>query len=537
MSTVTINPANSYHLKMSDKASQSSVAHGNDTSTPVVMLRRGSVDRTAMENRSFVITSESMDYNSNLKSRSSSTLESSAVNSPRMDGSYFMAATDSTGRPLALRFEKGSKMGNTLTVLEDSRTKTRSHSLPVVEMQGFGERNRASSNVSAVDKVNSMNLNDGYTSNDTGHGSASTPPFMLSAPRTVASDSPSTTYMNTSPDMGSRQPVAADPGYKKGRASYEETTSYLIRTIASHMNKDRQGGLKSSTVGTTLLESKEGQPYRQSGGNERWAPPDSNAELYKDADCPHPAKVLRQSEDQVKQGAYSSQVSVFPNKPAFDEMHFTPTIGPTEVESSAVNKQGSPKPRRVSYLMATSRGSSSLSDQKIWSTAPQGKKPGKSSLFEAFSTMLPPVMVHVSSGMELCEDVNGDEGMEIPTNEQEDEVCTVHSLHFDCQAQFIAVYCSSQRVSMICLVIFLVSTVGCGSLVPINFWPAHFMLGPLINKEKHFFHILQYRPLTWSIGTSKQSRSGSENYIKSCIPLLMNLSILITCICNPISTL
>lgn len=409
---------------MSDKASQSSVAHGSDTSTPVVTLRRGSVDRTAMENRSFVITSESMDYNSNLKSRSSSTLESSAVNSPRMDGSYFMAATDSTGRPLALRFEKGSKVGNTLTVLEDSRTKSRSHSLPVVEMQGIGGQNRASSNLSDVDRVS---VNDGYTSNEKGRGSVSTPPFMLSAPRTVASDSPSTTYMNTSPDMGSRQPVATDPGYKKGRASYEETTSYLIRTIASHMNKDRQGGLKSSTVGTTLLESKEGQPYRQSSGNERWAPPDSTAEPYKDTDSPHPAKVPRQSEDQAKQGAYSSQVSVFPNKPAFDEMHFTPTVGATDVESSAVNKQGSPKPRRVSYLMATSQGSSSLSDQKIWSTAPQGKKPGKSSLFEAFSTMLPPVMVHVSSGMELCEDVNGEEGMEIPTNEHEDEVCAVHS--------------------------------------------------------------------------------------------------------------
>lgn len=428
MSTVTINPANSYHLKLSDKASQSSVAHDNDTPTPVVTLRRGSVDRAAMENRSFVITSESVDYNSNLKSRSSSTLESSAMNRPRMDGSYFMAATDSTGRPLALRFEKGSKMGNTLTVLEDSRTKSRSHSLPAVELQELGERNRTSSNISDMGKGYSMNLNDGYASNDMDHGSVSIPPFTLSAPRTVASDSPSTTYMNTSPDMGSRQPVAADPGYKKARPSYEDTTSYLTRIIGSHMNKDRQGGLKSSTVGTTLLESKEEQPHRQSGGSERWLPSDSCAEMYKDTDSPHPAKVPRQGEDLVKQGGYSSQVSVFPNKHSFDEMTFTPTIGPTasEGESSVVNKQGSPKPRRVSYLMATSRGTSSPSDQKIWSSAPQGKKSGKSSLFEAFSTMLQPVMVHVSSGMELCEDVNGDEGMEITANEQEDEVCSVH---------------------------------------------------------------------------------------------------------------
>lgn len=416
-------------MKLSDKASQSAVTHDNDNSTPVVTLRRGSVDRTAMENRSFVITSESIDYNSNLKSRSSSTLESSAVNPPRMDGSYFMAATDSTGRPLALRFEKGSKKGNTLTVLEDSRTKSRSHSLPAVELQGLGERNRTSSNVSDMGKYNSTNVNDGYGSTDMDYDSVSIPPFMLSAPRTVASDSPSTTYMNTSPDMGSRQPVAADPGYKKVRPSYEETTTYLSRMIASRMNKDRQGGLKSSTVGTTLLESKEDQTHRQSGGSERWLPSDSSAEMYKDTDSPHPAKVPRQSEDHVKQGAYSSQVSVFPNKPAFDEMTFTPSIGSTasEGESPAVNKQGSPKPRRVSYLMATSRGTPSLPDQKIWSTAPQGKKSGKSSLFDALSTMLPPVMVHVSSGMELCEDVNGEEGMVTPASEQEDEVCSDHS--------------------------------------------------------------------------------------------------------------
>ena len=425
MSTMTINPANSFHLKLSDRASQSSPVSDRGSPAPLVMLRRGSVDRAAMENRSFVVTSESMDYNSNLKSRSSSTLESSSVKAPHMDGSYFMAATDSTGRPLALRFDKGSKMGNTLTVLEDSWTKSRSHSLPVGEMQGLEDRNRTASSVSDVEKVNSVK--DRYGSNDKEHGSVSIPPFMLSAPRTVASDSPSTTYMKTSPDMGSRQPVATDPGYRKGRQSYEETTSYLIRTIASHMSKDRPAGLKSSTMGATLLESKEGQPHRQSGDNGRWSS-ESNAEMYRDAESPHPAKVPRQSEDHMKQAAYSSQVSMYPNKPSLDEMTMTRTVGPmlSETESSQVNKQGSPKPRRVSYLMATSRGTSSPSDQKIWSTAPQSKKSAKSPLFEAFSTMLPPVMVHVSSGMELCEDMNEDEGMEIPASEQEDEVLMLY---------------------------------------------------------------------------------------------------------------
>lgn len=386
------------------------------------------MDRNAMENRSFVITSENVDYNSNLKSRSSSTLETSAINHPRMDGSYFMAATDSMGRPLALRFEKGSKIGNTLTVLEDSRTKGRSHSLTSVELKGLAERNRTSSTRSDVGRVSSVSLNDRHTTNDMDHGSVNIPPFMLSAPRAVASDSPSTTYLNTSPDMGSRQPVASDPGYKKARSTNEESSTYLSRVIASNMMKDGlKGGLKSSTVGTTLLESKEEQPRRESGGSERWLPSDSSAEMYKDSDSPHPAKVPRQNEDHVKQAAYSSQVSVFPNK-SFDEMSFTPTIGTTtsEGESSGVNKQGSPKPRRVSYLMATSRGTSSLPDQKIWSTAPQGKKSGKSPLFDALSTMLPPVMVHVSSGMELCEDVNEDEGMEVSTNEHEDEVCSIH---------------------------------------------------------------------------------------------------------------
>ena len=58
MSIMTINPANSFHLKLSDKDSQSSAVYDRGIPTPSVTLRRGSVDRTAMENRSFVITSE-----------------------------------------------------------------------------------------------------------------------------------------------------------------------------------------------------------------------------------------------------------------------------------------------------------------------------------------------------------------------------------------------------------------------------------------------------------------------------------------------
>lgn len=424
MSTVTISPANSYHLKMSDKTSQSATSLGSDTPSPAVTLRRGSVDRTAMENRSYVITSGNVDYNSNLKSRSSSALET-GTSTPRMEGSYFMATTDSTGRSLALRFEKGSKVGNTLTVLEDSRIKSRSHSLPVVELQGLEEQNRATNNSNDSSKRSSMNVADVYGPENDDRSSVSIP-FMLSSPRTVASDSPSTTYMNTNADVGSRQPVATDPNYKTTRPSQEETPSksYLIRTIASKMNKDRQGGLKSSTMGTTLLESKDAYPQWQSGDNGRWMPTDSNSEMHKDADSPHPAKVPRQSDDPVKQDGYASKISIFPNKPSFEEINYTPTIGTSssDAETSQANKQGSPKPRRVSYLMATSRGMPSAPDQKMWATAPQGKKPAKSSLFQALSTMLPPAMVHVSSGMELCEDVNGEEGMDIVSDEREDEV-------------------------------------------------------------------------------------------------------------------
>ena len=425
MSTMTISPANSYHLKMSDKTSQSVASLGIDTPSPVVTLRRGSVDRTAMENRSYVITSDNVDYNSNLKSRSSSALETGA-STPRMEGSYFMATTDSTGRPLALRFEKGSKVGNTLTVLEDSRTKSRSYSLPVAELQGLEEQfNRTTNNSNDTNKQGSMNVADVYGSENDDRSSVSIP-FMLSSPRTVASDSPSTTYMNTNADIGSRQPVATDPNYKTSRPSQEETLSksYLIRTIASKMNKDRPAGLKSSTMGTTLLESKDAYPKWQSGDNGKWMPTDSNNEMHKDADSPHPAKVPRQSDDPVKKDGYASKVSIFPNKPSFEEINYTPTTGNSsfEAETSQANKQGSPKPRRVSYLMATSRGMPSTPDQKMWATAPQGKKPAKSSLFEALSTMLPPVMVHVSSGMELCEDVNGEEATNIAADEQEDEV-------------------------------------------------------------------------------------------------------------------
>lgn len=420
LSTATFSPSNSYHLRMSERTSQSVTSLNREAPTPVVTLRRGSVDRTAMENRSYVITSDSLDYNSNLKSQSSSALESSA-SAPRMEGSYFMATTDSTGRPLALRFEKSSKVGNTLTVLEDSRSKTLSHSLPIGDYQGIGEHNRASGRVSAPSRVNTLNVTDIYGPENDSCAPVSIPSFTLSSP------SLSTTYMNTDADVGSRQPVASDPGFQKVRQSQEETApkTYLIKTITSHMNKDHQGGLKSSTMGTTLLESGEGHHQWQNGGNGRRMPIDSSHESHKDIASPHPAKVPRQSDDSMKQDAYSSQISVFPNKPSFKEVSFSPAFGTfsSEAETSQLNKQGSPKPRRVSYLMATSRSSPSSPEQRMRASSPQDKKStSKSSVFQALSTMLPPVMVHVSSGMEVCEDMNEEEGMDITLSKKDEEV-------------------------------------------------------------------------------------------------------------------
>lgn len=417
-SSVTINPSNSYHLRVSEKNSQSVTSLNDDTPSPAVTLRRGSVDRTAMEHRSYVITPDSADHNRNLKSRSSSALESNA-SSPRMEGSFFVATTDSTGRPLALRFEKGSKVGNTLTVLEDLRSKSRSHSLPIGDNHDQGEHNR----VSAPARVNSRTAVDVYGSENNSGGAVNTnPPFTLSSP------SLTTTYISTNADVGSRQPVAADPGFQKAWPTKEGTTpkTYVIRAVNPHFNKDYQEGLKSSTTGTTLLESKDPQRHWQSCGNGRWTPVDSSRQFHKDGDSPHPAKVSHPSEDSARHDAHASQISVFPNKPSFEEVSFSPTnaTATSAAEFSQLNKQGSPKPRRVSYLMATSRATPTPLNQKVRTSSPQNQmSTGKPSVSQALSTLLPPVMVHVSSGMELCEDANEGERMEITLSPQEDEVC------------------------------------------------------------------------------------------------------------------
>lgn len=414
-STVTINPSNSYHLRMSEKNSRSVSSLNSDTPSPAVTLRRGSVDRTAMEHRSYVISPDSADHNRNLKSRSSSALESNASSS-QMEGSYFMATTDSSGRPLALRFEKGSKVGNTLTVLEDLHTKSRSHSLPVGDNHGQVEQNR----VSAPMRMNSRDAVDVDASeNNSGPSMKTYPSFTLSSP------SLTTTYINTNADVGSRQPVAADPGFQKAWPTKEDSTprNYVIRAVNPHFNKDYQEGWKSSTAATTLLESKD--PHHHRHGNGRWTPVDSSRQFYKDGDSLQPAKVSHQSEDSARRGAHASQISVFPSKPAFEEVSFSPSIvsSSSEAELSQPNKQGSPKPRRVSYLMATSRANPTQRNQKVRSNSPQDQmSPGKSSVSQALSTLLPPVMVHVSSGMELCEDANEGERMEIIVSPHEDEV-------------------------------------------------------------------------------------------------------------------
>lgn len=413
-STVTINPSNSYHLRMSEKNSRSVTSLNSDTPSPAVTLRRGSVDRTAMEHRSYVISPDSADPNRNLKSRSSSSLESNA-RSPQMEGSYFMATTDSSGRPLALRFEKGSKVGNTLTVLEDLRTKNRSHSLPIGDNHEQVERNR----VSAPTRMNSRNAVDVDASdNNSGASVKTNPPFTLSSP------SLTTTYINTNADVGSRQPVAADPGFQKAWPTKEDSTprNYVIRAVNPHFNKDYQEGWKSSTTATTLLESKDPHHHWQSCGNGRWTPVDSSRQVHKDGDSLHPAKVSHQSEDSGRRDAHASQISVFPKKPSYEEVSFSPSIANAEL--SQPNKQGSPKPRRVSYLMATSRANPTPRNQKVRTSSPQDQmSPGKSSVSQALSTLLPPVMVHVSSGMELCEDANEGERMEITVSSHEDEVC------------------------------------------------------------------------------------------------------------------
>ena len=429
MSKVTIKPSSptvsvphqrsaSVHLKLTEKVSDSSSDHSSSsTSLPSVNLRKGSFDRVAQENRGFVITgiSQNFDTNGNHMTKSSNSVDNASnAASFKMNGSYFVAATDFTGRAKALYFEKGSVTGNSLSVLEDSRG--RSNSLPVTELQGLEEKCGGKQDRNLMFKDRDLSNGIGrvdFRSNPV--ASSIIPPFMLSSPRT-SSDGLSTSYLSTNSDSGARQPVATEPKYDKRLTG--DSASYLAWLGAVHPNTDQQVGLKSSTVGGTLLESLPDQQAGQynSNGDRSVSPASSSPVLYGSGDAPQPAKIPRQSDNTNEPLAFLSQMAVFPNKPSYEEVVFAASQGQLGTVDTA-------KLQQISYLMATAQGGGkSIRGQKVWPSSAQGiQKPGKP-LPTALSSGLQPMMVHVSSGMELCEDRGGTEERFLQTQQEDSEV-------------------------------------------------------------------------------------------------------------------
>lgn len=429
MSTITIAPTqpSDSHLKNSSLTVNLS-NKPDDTPAQPIVTRRSSIDKQAQGNRAYVVSSSNKDDEMNNNSNGGSTVQKggSHGNSPNQfgGGTYFFAATDYTGKPRALHFQRGSNVGDSLTVVD--KTKTRSRSLPAVEMEGiqsWEERRRRQQNLSHQNgpqisiNQNSLQINIGEP-----QGKAPTsngiPQYVLSSQRIVASDGPSTVNVSTNSEFMSRQPVAREPVTRK--TSNEESSSYLVRTIASHVNHDRSGGLQSSTMGATLLESRPEPMETMSSG--------SKMEGYSDG--PHPPKHPRHSDNSPY--VVSSEVSVFPNQANTEEIqvsissesgdHFSISRNQPNFEDGRAMQAGtSPRQRRTSYLMATNAsGKAPVSNNKP-SSGTQGIVKKTPTLSSALSSgFMTPMMVHVSSGTEICEDTP--KGQRLPMDDDDDEV-------------------------------------------------------------------------------------------------------------------
>ncbi|XP_031556486.1 uncharacterized protein LOC116293222 isoform X2 [Actinia tenebrosa] len=431
MSTITIasTPPSDSHLKNSSLTVNLSNKPVDTPAQPIV-TRRSSIDKTAQGNRAYVVSSsnkeDEMNNNSNSTVQKGTGSHGSHGNSPNQfgGGTYFFAATDSTGKPRALHFQRGSNVGDSLTVVE--RTKTRSRSLPAVEMEGiqsWEERRRRQQNLSHQNgpqisiNQNSLQINIGEPQGKT-PVSNGIPHYVVSSPRIVASDGPSTVNVSTNSEFMSRQPVAREPR----KTSNEESTSYLVRTIASHVNHDRSGGLQTSTMGATLLESRpEPMESIYSG---------SNVDEYSDG--PHPPKHPRHSNSDNPPYVVSSEVSVFPNQANNEEIqlsisnesgdHFSISQNQLTFEDRRAKQEGtSPRQRRTSYLMATSASGKAPVSKPLSATHGIPKKTPtlSSALSSGFMT---PMMVHVSSGTEICEDTPKGQGQGLPIDEDDDEI-------------------------------------------------------------------------------------------------------------------
>lgn len=383
-STVKIAPSHPSHDTQNSASLMVNISDPPDEVVPTVVTRRASVDRSAQENRNYHVVSNKYDEVNN---NSDESRKNSQGSRPPGGGTFFFATTDYTGKPKALHFQRGNNLDQ-LEVVDQS--KSRSKSLPCVEMEGFerwqeGHQQRSSTHSPQI-SINENSLEINISQSD------SKPPYVISSSRVVASDSLSTVNVSTNSEFMSRQPVAREP---KRRPSIEESSSFLVRTISSHINRERApGGFQSSTVGATLLES---QPTG-------------------DIDAPQPAKIPRQT----------NQVSVYTNQNASEELQISISNEsgdrfavsrnqPTFEERRAQQAGTSPRHRRTSYLMATNAANSPTSKPVASTQGNVDKKtPTLSSALS--STFMTPMMVHVSSGTEICQDTPKEEG---PMDEDE----------------------------------------------------------------------------------------------------------------------
>ncbi|XP_032222404.2 rho GTPase-activating protein 21-B [Nematostella vectensis] len=377
-------------LKLTDTSVDSHVTPTSETH----VSRRGSIDRSAQEHRNFVISDNSNEDTNNNKKHSPSPGQHGS-----MDGTFFYAATDYTGKAKALHFQRGATSGDNLTVIDDPKSKGRSRSLPAVEMKGFQgwQESRRRKYEAALQNglktdQNTLQIHIGGNHNKSDNSISN---FSISSPRTVALDSSSTMNVSPNSDSSSRQPVASDPNHR--RMSGEESTSYLIRTIASHMNQERNTNLKSSTMEATLLES---QPTRRNSDH---------------AIRTYDQLPLSRQSGSSEHLSYSNQVSIYPNQThlensSYSESHHMRLETPT-VQGRKSEQSSSPRQRRTSYLMAT--GSAPTSPTSKLPPRGGSTKKVKPTLSSALSSsFITPMMVHVSTGNNGGQEERGEDFLE-----------------------------------------------------------------------------------------------------------------------------
>jgi hypothetical protein len=132
------------------------------------------------------------------------------------------------------------------------------------------------------------------------------------------------------------------------------------------------------------------------------------------SDEPHPAKHPRHSDTAANHPyVVSNEVSVFPNQTTAEEIqlsiesgdHFSISRNQLTFEERRATQAGmSPRQRRTSYLMATNASGKAPVAKPLSATHGMVVKKTPTLSSALSSGFMTPMMVHVSSGTEICED-------------------------------------------------------------------------------------------------------------------------------------